>query len=130
MPAYAHEGDACADLFACLAEPLAIEPGETRVVPTGLAMDPGPGWEILVRSRSGLSSKGITVANSPGTVDPGYRGAIGVVIRNGSNSAFVVKQGMKIAQMAIKPIYEACFMEVQELDDTERGTGGFGSSGL
>jgi len=131
LPTFAHPEDACADIFACMPpdEVMVIDPGETRVIYTGLSMDPGPDWEILVRSRSGLSVKGITVANSPGTIDPNYRGSVGVVIRNGSNSVFLIKHGTKLAQIAIKPIYRPAFVEVEELDTTARGVGGFGSTG-
>ncbi len=130
LPAYAHPQDACADIFACIDHPMTIESGETKVIPTGLSMDPSPGFEILVRSRSGLSTKGITVANSPGTIDPNYRGAVGVVLRNASPVPFTVFSGMKIAQIAVRPIYRPDFEEVAELDDTARGNGGFGSTGL
>lgn len=130
LPEFAHVEDACADIFACLEDPMVIEPGETKIVPTGLSMAPAQNWEILVRSRSGLSTKGVTVANSPGTIDPNYRGAVGVVLRNSGQSAFVVQHGMKIAQIAVRPIFRPLFEEVQELSSTARGAGGFGSTGL
>jgi dUTP pyrophosphatase len=133
LPQYAHPEDACADLFACLIDDggyLYLHPGATRVVPTGLAMNPGEGWEIQIRSRSGLASKGIVVANSPGTVDPSYRGEVGVILHNTTNTSFSVTSGMKIAQMSIRPIWHATFEEVSELGETDRGSGGFGSTGL
>jgi dUTP pyrophosphatase len=129
MPQYAHDDDACADLFACIEETVAIDVGQTKVIPTGLAMNPGEGFEILVRSRSGLSAKGVVVANSPGTVDPGYRGEVGVILRNDGNATFLVQDGAKIAQMAVKPIFKAAFEEAESLDVTTRGAGGFGSTG-
>jgi dUTP pyrophosphatase len=130
LPVFAHPEDACADIFACLGEPVVIESGETKVISTELVMDPGPDYEILVRSRSGLAAKGIVVANSPGTVDPNYRGAVGVILRNDSRLPYVVKDGAKIAQIAVRPIHRPDFVEVQELTGTERGAGGFGSTGL
>jgi dUTP pyrophosphatase len=130
LPEYAHSNDACADVFAYLAEPVAIDSGTTVMIPTGLAINPSEDFEVQVRSRSGLATKGIVVANSPGTIDPGYRGEVKVLLRNNSGTTFVVQPGMKIAQLALNKIWFARFQEVTELETTERGVGGFGSTGL
>lgn len=129
LPTYAHPGDAGMDL--CAAEPCAIAPGERRLVHTGLAMMLPPGFEAQVRSRSGLALKsGVAVLNSPGTIDEGYRGEIGVILANFGTETFQVERGARIAQMVIAPCTRAVIEEVSVLDDTERGSGGFGSTGV
>jgi dUTP diphosphatase len=128
LPAYARDGDAGLDLFAV--KPLVIEPGRSALVPTGIAIELPPGTEAQVRPRSGLALKhAITVLNTPGTVDEGYRGEVGVILINHGQTAFSVEAGMKIAQMVVSPRIQVSVVEVAELSDTQRGAGGFGSTG-
>ena len=129
LPSYAHPGDAGMDLTSI--EEVELPPGEIRLVKTGLAMALPTGTEAQVRPRSGLAAKhGVTVANTPGTIDEGYRGEICVILVNLGKAPFRVEKGMRIAQMVIAPVWRAGVAEVTELSDTERGTGGFGSSGV
>jgi dUTP pyrophosphatase len=170
IPRYAHEFDAGFDLVAV--EDTIIEPGETKLVRTGLAMSLPPNYELQIRPRSGISLKTkLRVANAPGTVDAGYRGEIGVIVDNISrevikrydkdgqlerimisgqalsmvktidgnyvdvgkiieDGTYIIRKGDRIAQGVIKPVEQAHFVEVDELDETDRGAGGFGSSGL
>jgi len=128
LPRYAHPGDAGMDLCAC--EPLRLEPGESGIVKTGIAIELPAGTEAQVRPRSGLALKhGVTVLNSPGTIDEGYRGEVGVILINHGKDAFVVQEGMKIAQMVIAPVMTVEIDSVDSLTDTSRGPGGFGSTG-
>lgn len=129
LPSYAHPGDAGMDL--CSVEELVIPRGERRLVRTGLAMRLPPGYEAQVRPRSGLAlKKGVTVLNSPGTIDEGYRGEIGVILVNLGDEPFGVCKGDRIAQMVVAPCARAEIVLVSELDSTERGAGGFGSTGV
>ena len=129
LPSYAHPGDAGMDL--CSVEELVIPRGERRLVRTGLAMRLPPGYEAQVRPRSGLALKhGVTVLNSPGTIDEGYRGEIGVILVNLGDEPFGVCKGDRIAQMVVAPCARAEIALVSELDSTERGAGGFGSTGV
>ena len=129
LPTYAHPGDAGMDIRSI--EELTIEPGARALVHTGLVMVLPPGYEAQVRPRSGLALKnGVTVLNTPGTIDEGYRGEIGVILANFGSEPFKVEKGAKIAQMVIAPCTRAEIAETDEVDDTVRGTGGFGSSGL
>ena len=129
LPTYAHPGDAGMDIRSI--EELTIEPGARALVHTGLVMVLPPGYEAQVRPRSGLALKnGVTVLNTPGTIDEGYRGEIGVILANFGSEPFKVEKGAKIAQMVIAPYTRAEIAETDEVDDTVRGTGGFGSSGL
>lgn len=129
LPTYAHPGDAGMDIRSI--EELTIEPGARALVHTGLVMVLPPGYEAQVRPRSGLALKnGVTVLNTPGTIDEGYRGEIGVILVNFGSEPFKVEKGAKIAQMVIAPCARAEIVETDEVDDTVRGTGGFGSSGL
>ena len=129
LPTYAHPGDAGMDIRSI--EELVIEPGARALVHTGLVMMLPPGYEAQVRPRSGLALKnGVTVLNTPGTIDEGYRGEIGVILANFGSEPFKVEKGAKIAQMVIAPCTRAEIAETDEVDDTVRGTGGFGSSGL
>ena len=129
LPTYAHPGDAGMDIRSI--EELAIEPGARALVHTGLVMVLPPGYEAQVRPRSGLALKNcVTVLNTPGTIDEGYRGEIGVILANFGSEPFKVEKGAKIAQMVIAPCTRAEIAETDEVDDTVRGTGGFGSSGL
>jgi dUTP pyrophosphatase len=129
LPSRAHPGDAGLDLFAM--EATVIPPGESRSVGTGIAIELPPGTEAQVRPRSGLALKhSITVLNSPGTIDEGYRGEVSVVLINHGKTAFEIEKGMRVAQMVVKPVLGVDVVEAEELGDTKRGTGGFGSTGL
>ena len=128
IPNYAHPGDAGLDLFAI--EDTEILPGEARLIKTGIAIALPPGYEAQIRPRSGLALKhSITVLNSPGTIDAGYRGEIGVILINHGKNAFSIVPGMKIAQMVICSVIQAQVTVVEELNATTRGSGGFGSTG-
>lgn len=128
LPAYAHPGDAGLDLFAAAA--VSIEPGESRLVGTGISIELPPNTEAQVRPRSGLALKqGITVLNTPGTIDHGYRGEVGVILINHGRSRFDVQPGMKIAQLVVAPFLSVSVEETTELSTTARGHGGFGSTG-
>jgi dUTP pyrophosphatase len=129
IPFYAHEGDAGLDLFSV--DNVTINPMERKLVHTGIKIQLPPNTEAQIRPRSGLALKnGITVLNTPGTIDEGYRGEIGIILINLSDEAFVVEKNMKIAQMVIKPTISPEIKEVSELDETIRGEGGFGSTGV
>ena len=128
LPSYAHPGDAGMDIRSV--EDLTIAPGERALVHTGLVMVLPPGYEAQVRPRSGLALKnGITVLNSPGTIDEGYRGEVGVILANFGKEPFKVEKGSKIAQVVVAPCTRAEIVATDDIDDTERGTGGFGSTG-
>jgi dUTP pyrophosphatase len=132
LPAYQTNDAAGLDLMAAVAEnePLTLAPGQYALVPTGLAMALPPGYEAQVRPRSGLAAKhGVTVLNSPGTIDADYRGEIKVILINHGQTAFVVKRGERIAQMVIAPMVQAALVPVSTLSATDRGTSGFGSTG-
>jgi dUTP pyrophosphatase len=129
LPSYAHPGDAGLDLFAALAA--TIEPGETALVATGIAIELPPGTEAQVRPRSGLALKhSVTVLNTPGTIDCGYRGEVGVILINHGRARFDVKPGMKIAQLVVAPYVSVTIDEAAELEESVRGAGGFGSTGM
>ncbi|OGE84800.1 MAG: deoxyuridine 5'-triphosphate nucleotidohydrolase [Candidatus Delongbacteria bacterium GWF2_40_14] len=128
LPEYAHPGDAGMDLFSD--EEKLIRTGESALIKTGIKIELPANSEAQVRPRSGLALKeGITVLNTPGTIDEGYRGEVGVILINHSKKDFLITAGMKIAQMVISPVYQAEVIEVDELSDTHRGEGGFGSTG-
>ena len=130
LPAYATEHSAGMDLLAAVAEPLTLAPGEIKLVPTGLSIALPAGFEAQVRPRSGLALKsGVTVLNSPGTVDADYRGEIGVILINHSKIPFTIERGMRIAQMVIAKHETIQWNAVEDLDATPRGSGGFGSTG-
>jgi dUTP pyrophosphatase len=130
LPAYATEGAAGMDLLAAVTTPLVIAPGGRALVPTGLRIALPHGYELQVRPRSGLALKnGITLPNTPGTIDEDYRGELGVILLNTGSDAFTVERGMRIAQAVIAPVVRAAWREVAALPDTARGTGGFGSTG-
>ncbi|EHQ99589.1 dUTP diphosphatase [Bradyrhizobium sp. WSM471] len=132
LPAYQTNDAAGLDLMAAVAEnePLTLAPGQYALVPTGLAIALPPGYEAQVRPRSGLAAKhGVTVLNSPGTIDADYRGEIKVILINHGQTAFVVKRGERIAQMVIAPMVQAALVPVATLSATDRGAGGFGSTG-
>jgi dUTP pyrophosphatase len=129
IPAYAHPGDAGLDLFASVSA--VIEPGECKLIGAGIAIELPPNTEAQVRPRSGLALKhGVTVLNSPGTIDRGYRGEVGVILINHGRSRFDVQPGMKIAQLVVASCLTVAVEDVAELGDTARGQGGFGSTGM
>jgi dUTP pyrophosphatase len=130
-PSYQTEQSAGMDLYANLSQPITLKPLQRALISTGLFMALPKGYEAQVRPRSGLAfKKGITVLNSPGTIDADYRGEIGVILVNLSNEDFIVEDGERIAQMVIAKHEQAEWIEVQELSATERGAGGFGSTGV
>ncbi len=131
LPAYATVQSAGMDLRANISEPVVLHPMERRLIPTGLYIALPPGYEAQVRPRSGLAlKKGITVLNAPGTVDADYRGELGVLLINLSTEDFTVNDGERIAQMVIARHEQVDFIEVEELDETERGAGGYGHTGI
>lgn len=129
-PTYATEGDAGADLYACIPRIVTIEPQSVQMIKTGLAIAIPYSCVGLVHPRSGLAAKkNLTVANAPGTIDSGYRGELCVLLTNLGRVAQTVEPGDRIAQLVIQKVENALFVEVDELDVTSRGTGGFGSTG-
>jgi dUTP pyrophosphatase len=131
LPAYATEGSAGLDLMAALTTPVDLPPLGRAVVPTGIAIALPTGYEAQVRPRSGLAAEhGITVLNAPGTIDADYRGEIGVMLVNLGDAPFRVEPGMRIAQMVIAPVSAVDWDEVEELPESRRGDGGFGSTGI
>ncbi|NIE79854.1 dUTP diphosphatase [Asaia sp. As-1742] len=131
LPHYASSGAAGMDLLAAIDSDMIIRAGERALVPTGLRIGLPAGYELQIRPRSGLALKhGITLPNTPGTIDEDYRGEIGVIILNTSREDFVVTRGMRIAQAVLAPVIRLTWVEVSELDETARGTGGFGSTGI
>lgn len=130
LPAYATPDSAGMDLLAAVGEPVTLAPGERRLVPTGLAIQLPPGYEAQVRPRSGLALKqGVTVLNAPGTVDADYRGEVGVILVNLGQAAFTIGRGDRIAQLVVAPVIQARWAEVASLEESQRGAGGFGSTG-
>ena len=131
LPSYQTLSSAGMDLRAELDEPVRLEPLERAVVGTGLYMELPDGYEAQIRPRSGLAAKqGITVLNSPGTIDADYRGEIGVILANVSNAEVTIQHGDRIAQMVISQYQQAEWIEVESLSETDRGSGGFGSTGV
>ncbi len=131
LPAYASSGASGMDLRAAVREPITLEPGEIRLIPTGIAVSIPEGYEAQVRPRSGLALRhGIGMVNAPGTVDSDYRGEIGVILVNWGKEPFLVRRGDRIAQMVIARTCRVDLEEVSRLDNTSRGAGGFGHSGL
>ncbi|HLT76544.1 MAG TPA: dUTP diphosphatase [Ferrovibrio sp.] len=130
LPAYATPDSAGLDLQAAISEPVTLQPGERRLVPTGLAIAVPPGFEAQIRPRSGLALKhGVTVLNAPGTVDADYRGEVGVVLINHGDKPFTIHRGERIAQMIVAAYARVAWNEMAELPQTQRGAGGFGSTG-
>ena len=130
LPAYATPGAAGFDLLAAVHEPMVIPPGGRALVPTGLQMALPEGFELQIRPRSGLALKhGITLPNSPGTIDEDYRGEVGVIVLNTGDAPFVVERGARIAQGVLAPVVRGAWTEVETLPETARGAGGFGSTG-
>lgn len=131
LPSYATAGSAGLDLRACIDAPVTVEPGQRLSIPTGFAIAlPDPGWVALIYARSGLAVKhGIALANCVGVVDSDYRGEIVVALQSCAGEAYTIQPGERIAQMVITPVAQAEIDVVDELDDTDRGAGGFGSTG-
>lgn len=132
LPVYATPGAAGADLRANLPDrgSVSLAPGARALVPTGLRLAIPEGYEVQLRPRSGLALRhGITLPNAPATIDSDYRGPLGVIVMNAGDAPFVIAHGDRIAQLVVAPVLRARFVETEELDDTARGTGGFGSTG-
>lgn len=131
MPAYASEGASGMDIRACVEAPVLLQPGETRLIPTGLTVSVPRGYEAQMRPRSGLAlHHGIGMLNAPGTIDSDYRGEVGVILVNWGRKPFQIRRGDRIAQMVLSKVYRAEWREVEDLDETPRGMGGFGHSGV
>jgi dUTP pyrophosphatase len=130
LPSYATAGAAGMDLIAAIRDPISVQPGERALIPTGLTIALPPGYELQIRPRSGLALRhGITLPNSPGTIDEDYRGEIGVIVLNTGTEPFLVERGTRIAQAVLAPVSRAVWKEVQSLEVTTRNAGGFGSTG-
>jgi dUTP pyrophosphatase len=130
LPSYESNQAAGMDIRAALNSTIELGPGERKLIPTGLQMALPTGFEAQIRPRSGLAIKhGITMLNSPGTIDSDYRGEVKVIAINHGSETFVINHGDRIAQMVIAPVVQVQIIEMDELDDTERGVGGFGSTG-
>ena len=131
LPAYATDGAAGMDVQAAIQEDIILAPGQRMAVPTGLAMAIPPGFEVQVRPRSGLALRhGLTVANAPGTIDSDYRGEVKVILVNLGQEGVAVTRGMRIAQLVVAPVSRAALVISDNLDSTDRGSGGFGSTGV
>ncbi|MDO6800474.1 dUTP diphosphatase [Shimia thalassica] len=135
LPSYETRGAAGADVRANFPEEgrggMILAPGERSLVPTGLRIEIPEGYEVQVRPRSGLALKhGITLPNTPGTIDSDYRGPLGIIVMNAGTEPFHIEHGARIAQLIVAPVLQASFTIAQDLSDTERGSGGFGSTGV
>ena len=131
LPKYETAGSSGMDLAANITGNINIDPGKTAIIPTGLALSVPKGFEVQIRPRSGLAAKKkISVLNTPGTIDSDYRGEIKVILINQGQETFKVEKGLRIAQMVVCPVVQAQIKEVEDLSETERGKGGFGSTGI
>ncbi len=130
LPSYMTDGAAGMDIYANIISPITISRGEIKKIGTGIKISIPSTFEVQIRPRSGLALRGITLVNAPGTVDSDFRGEIQVIITNLSNEDFVIERGMRIAQMVMNKIEKANFFEVECLDETTRGSGGFGHTGV
>lgn len=131
LPEYQTSGAAAADVHACLDEPVTLQSMERHMIPTGLAMAIPTGYEVQIRARSGLSIKhGIAMVNGVGTIDSDYRGEVGVLVINLGQEPFVIEPSMRIAQMVLSKYEQINWQEVSELNETARGVGGYGSTGI
>ena len=131
LPRYMSDGASGMDLCAAIEQPVTLAQGEVKLIPTGIHVAVPRGFEAQIRPRSGLALKhGVTVLNTPGTVDSDYRNEVGVILANLGAQPFTVERGMRVAQMVIAPVRRVELVEVDELSETERGLGGFGSTGL
>lgn len=130
LPGYATAGAAGMDLLAAVREPVLLAPGARLLVPTGLCIALPPGYELQIRPRSGLALKhGITLPNTPGTIDEDYRGEIGIILLNTGDAPLDITRGMRIAQAVLAPVVRVAWQEAESLDETSRASGGFGSTG-
>ena len=130
-PKYETKGSSGMDIAAFIENKIIINPGSKEIIPTGFSLSIPEGYEVQIRPRSGLAAKqGISVLNTPGTIDADYRGEIKVILINLSKNKFIVENGLRIAQMVVCPVIQAEFQEVQKLSKTTRGSGGFGSTGV
>jgi dUTP pyrophosphatase len=130
LPKYETDGSSGMDLAANIEDKIEIAPGKTAIIPTGLSVSIPKNFEIQIRPRSGLAAKNqISVLNTPGTIDADYRGELKVILINLSDIAFTIEQGLRIAQMVLCPVIKATLKEVETLEETKRGSGGFGSTG-
>ena len=131
LPKYETNGSSGLDLAASIDKNIEIKPGRSEIIPTGLAVAIPKNFEIQIRPRSGLAAKNqISVLNTPGTIDSDYRGELKVILINLSDKSFIVEKGLRIAQMVLCPVVKAKLIEVESLQNTERGSGGFGSTGV
>ncbi len=131
IPKYETDGSSGLDLSACIDKSIEIKPGKSKIIPTGLAVVIPENFEIQIRPRSGLAAKNqISVLNTPGTIDSDYRGELKVILINLGEKSFIVEKGLRIAQMVLCPVVKAKLKEVESLEDTKRGSGGFGSTGV
>ena len=131
LPKYETDGSSGLDLAAYIDKDIEIKPGKTEIIPTGLAVEIPKNFELQIRPRSGLAAKNqISVLNTPGTIDADYRGELKVILINLSSKSFIVEKGLRIAQMVLCPVVKAKLKEVENLDETKRGSGGFGSTGV
>ena len=130
LPKYETDGSSGMDLAANIEDKIEIAPGKSVIIPTGLSVSIPKNFEIQIRPRSGLAAKNqISVLNTPGTIDADYRGELKVILINLSDTAFIIEKGLRIAQMVLCPVIKATLKEVESLEETKRGTGGFGSTG-
>lgn len=131
LPSYQTEGSSGMDVRACLEEPINLAPGERALIPTGLSLEIPYGYEVQVRPRSGLAiKKGLSLVNTPGTVDADYRGEVKVILINLGQESFVIQDQERIAQFVVAPVVQAKIELAEDLSETERGAGGFGSTGV
>ena len=131
LPSYESEGSSGMDIRANVKEPVLLNPGEIKLIPTGFAVSVPLGYEAQIRPRSGLALKhGIGLVNSPGTIDSDYRGEVGIIMTNWGAESFPIRRGDRIAQMIISRVYKADFVVTDNLDETSRGQGGFGHTGI
>ena len=131
LPRYETEDSSGLDLSANIDKQIKILPGKSEIIPTGIALAIPKNFEVQIRPRSGLAAKNqVSVLNTPGTIDADYRGELKVILINLSDKVFVVEKGLRIAQMVLSPVIKAKLKEVTELENTERGSGGFGSTGI
>jgi len=131
IPKYETDGSSGLDLSAYINKKIEIKPGKSKIIPTGLAVAIPENFELQIRPRSGLAAKNqISVLNTPGTVDSDYRGELKVILINLGEKSFIVEKGLRIAQMILCPVVKAKLKEVESLEDTKRGSGGFGSTGV
>ena len=131
LPKYETEGSSGMDLAANIEQAIEIKPGKSVIIPTGLALSIPKNYEIQIRPRSGLAAKNqISVLNTPGTIDADYRGELKVILINLSDKIFKIEKGLRVAQRVLCPVVKAVLKEIDELEETKRGSGGFGSTGI